>query len=54
LPGIQGFDLNLLKQKGYKPVNIFKNLEDFIVKDKAHGMPLCQQFKRHSEEEKTL
>ena len=53
-PAFKDIDLNLLKQKGYEPVNIFKNLEDFIVKDKAHVVPLCQQFKRHSEEEKTL
>lgn len=48
-PAFKDIDLKALEQKGFKSVNIFKNLEDYTITDSSHKTPLCEQFNRHEE-----
>lgn len=48
-PAFKDIDLKALEQKGFKSVNIFKNLEDYTITDSSHKTPLCEQLNRHEE-----
>lgn len=46
-PAFKDIDLQLLEEKGFKTVNIFKNIEEYQISDKIHEAPLCEQMGRH-------
>lgn len=49
-PAFKDMDLKLLENKGFKNINIFKNLEDYQMQESNHNKPLCEQFGRHNNE----
>ena len=50
-PAFKDIDLKALAQKGFKPVNIFDNLEDYEITEGSHNTPLCEQFGIHEEKQ---